>query len=114
MQEQVRPVAPGFSVTSQLGAQDMAAAKAAGFSSIINNRPDSEGGPQQPPSAELEAAAQAAGLEYRYLPVPSMGHSDEDARRMAELVRSLPQPVLAFCRTGTRSAALYQKGVALV
>ncbi|MHB1121235.1 MAG: protein tyrosine phosphatase family protein [Ramlibacter sp.] len=99
-----------LSITPQLEAQDMEAAAAQGYRSIINNRPDFEGGPGQPRSAELEAAARAAGLQYRHLPVPPSGHSDADARRMADLVDSLPKPVLAFCRSGRRSAALYQKG----
>ena len=105
-----RLIEPGFYVTPQLAAEDMAGIEAAGFASVINNRPDHEGGSAQPDSAALEAAAVAAGLNYRHLPVPPSGHADADARQMAELVRSLPQPVLAFCRTGTRSAALYQKG----
>jgi len=104
------PVDEALSITPQMNAQDMEAAAANGWRSIINNRPDFEGGSGQPRSAELEAAARAAGLEYRHLPVPPSGHSDADARRMAELVASLPKPVLAFCRTGRRSAALYQKG----
>lgn len=104
------PVDEALSITPQMGAQDMEAAAANGYRSIINNRPDFEGGPGQPRSAELEAAARAAGLEYRHLPVPPSGHSDADARRMAELVAGLPKPALAFCRTGRRSAALYQKG----
>ncbi len=110
----VRLVEPGFYVTPQLSADDMVDIKAAGFASVINNRPDHEGGPTQPDSAILEAAARAAGLNYRHLPVPPSGHADSDARRMVQTVLSLPQPVLAFCRTGTRSAALYQKGKQLV
>lgn len=105
-----RSVEPGFFITPQLAAEDMAGVQAAGFASIINNRPDHEGGPAQPESAALAAAAGAAGLSYRHLPVPPSGHADADARQMVELVQSLPQPVLAFCRTGNRAAALYQKG----
>ncbi|MDP2032538.1 MAG: TIGR01244 family sulfur transferase [Polaromonas sp.] len=105
-----RLVEPGFYVTPQLAAEDMACVQAAGFASVINNRPDHEGGRAQPDSTTLAAAAGAVGLSYRHLPVPPSGHVDADGRQMVELVQSLPQPVLAFCRTGTRSAALYQKG----
>lgn len=101
---------PGFYVTPQLNAEDMAGIREAGFASVINNRPAHEGGPAQPNSAALAVAARAVGLSYRHLPVPPSGHADADARQMVEVVQSLPQPVLAFCRTGTRSAALYQKG----
>ena len=105
-----RLVEPGFYVTPQLATEDMAGIKTAGIASVINNRPDHEGGPVQPDSVALEAAARAVGLNYRHLQVPPSGHADADARKMVELVQSLPQPVLAFCRTGTRSAASYQKG----
>lgn len=97
-------------VTPQVQPEDMPALAAAGIRSIINNRPDFEGGAGQPTSAQLEAAAQAAGLEYRYLPVPTAGHTPDQARSMVSAVAALPQPVVAFCRTGRRSAALYRMG----
>lgn len=97
-------------VTTQVHPEDIPALAAAGMRSIINNRPDYEGGAGQPTSAQLEAAARAAGLEYRYLPVPPAGHTPEQARSMVDAVDSLPQPVVAFCRTGRRSAALYRLG----
>lgn len=97
-------------VTAQVQPGDMPALAAAGFRSIVNNRPDFEGGPAQPTSAELEAAARKAGLEYRHLPVPPAGHTPEQARSMASAVDALPKPVVAFCRTGSRSAALYRMG----
>lgn len=102
-----------LSVAPQLSAEDMQKLADAGFRSVINNRPDFEGGPQQPLSAELEAAARAAGLHYRHLPVPPAGHTDHQAQEMATLVERLPKPVLAFCRSGRRGAALYAKGKSL-
>lgn len=113
LKTRTRQAGPGFYVAPQLAAGDMAQAKAAGFRSVINNRPDFEGGTQQPTSIELKAAAEAEGLVYHHLPVAPSGHADGDARRMAELVRSSPGPVLAFCRTGARSEALYRKGTSL-
>ena len=97
-------------VTPQVLPEDMPAIAATGVRSIINNRPDFEGGAGQPTSAQLEAAARAAGLDYRYLPVPPAGHTPEQARSMVDAVEALPQPVVAFCRTGRRSAALYRMG----
>lgn len=100
----------GVSVCAQLAPADMPALAAAGFRGVINNRPDDEGGPGQPTSAELEEAAIAAGLTYRHLPVPPAGHSPDDGRRMVELVAQLPKPLVAFCRSGRRSQALYRLG----
>lgn len=97
-------------VAAQLQPEDMATVAASGIRSIINNRPDLEGGAGQPTTAQLEAAARAAGLGYRHLPVPPTGHTPEQARSMVDAVAGLPQPVLAFCRTGRRSAALYRMG----
>lgn len=107
------PVDTALAITQQLAPEDMDSVARAGFRTVINNRPDHEGGPGQPTSAELERAARERGLEYRHLPVPPSGHSDEDARAMANLVERAPQPVVAFCRTGKRAAALYQKGKSL-
>lgn len=96
-----------FSVAPQLTPQAMALAASAGFRSVVNNRPDFEGGPEQPTSAAMEAAARAAGLEYAYLPVAGAFQTPEQAQAMADLMARLPAPVLAFCRSGARSGRLY-------
>jgi uncharacterized protein (TIGR01244 family) len=91
----------------------MAAAAAAGFRSVINNRPDFEGGPSQPTNASIEAAAQAAGLQYRFLPVHSTQHSPQEVAAFAQLMQELPHPILVFCRSGARSGRLYAAASAL-
>ncbi|MBA3598019.1 MAG: TIGR01244 family phosphatase [Methylibium sp.] len=96
-----------IAVAPQLTPEAMAAAAAAGFRSVINNRPDFEGGPDQPTNASMEAAARAAGLEYAFLPVSGSFQTAEQAQQMADLMARLPKPVLAFCRSGTRSGRLY-------
>ena len=93
-------------VTGQLAPEAMAEAAAAGFRSVINNRPDFEGGPTQPTSASVEAAAHAAGLAYAYLPVASGYQSPEEIARFAALLDSMPKPIVAFCRSGARSGRL--------
>jgi len=95
-------------VAPQLGPEAMAEAARAGFRSVVNNRPDFEGGPAQPTSASIEAAAKAAGLEYAWLPVAPAYQSPEEIARCAELLQSLPKPILAFCRSGTRSGKLFR------
>ncbi len=86
----------------------MAEAARAGMRSIINNRPDFEHGPDQPSSAELAAAAEAAGLAYRHLPVAGGYQSPLEIAAFADLLAALPRPILAFCRSGARSARLYE------
>lgn len=103
----VRPVAPDVCVAPQLAPEAMAEAARAGFRSVINNRPDFEHGPQQPTNAAIEAAARAAGLEYRFLPVDGGYQSPEEIAAFAKLLNELPRPILAFCRSGARSTRLY-------
>ncbi|MBC7941856.1 MAG: TIGR01244 family phosphatase [Chitinophagaceae bacterium] len=103
----LRAVAPDVCVAPQLTPDAMADAARAGFKSVVNNRPDHEHGPDQPTSAEMEAAARAAGLEYRFLPVDSAYQSPEEIAAFARLLAELPRPLLAFCRSGARSSRLF-------
>jgi uncharacterized protein (TIGR01244 family) len=103
----LRPIANDVCVAPQLTTAAMAEAARLGFRSVVNNRPDGEGGPEQPRSAEIEAAARAAGLQYRYLPVESGFQTPEQVAAMAALLTQLPRPMLMFCRSGARSARLY-------
>jgi len=102
-----------ISVSPQLDPAAMALAAAAGFRSVVNNRPDFEGGPDQPTSAMMQAAAEAAGLQYAYLPVAGGFQSPEEIAQFARLLKDLPKPVLAFCRSGARSTKLYQSAIAV-
>jgi len=102
----LKHLSPFIAVAAQLQPADMGALAAAGFRSVINNRPDNEG-EGQPSSADMQAAAQASGLEYHYLPVISGQISDENVSAFAELLNQVRGPVLAFCRTGTRSTSLW-------
>jgi uncharacterized protein (TIGR01244 family) len=103
----LRPVAEGVYVAGQLGPEAMAELARLGFRSVVNNRPDFEGGPDQPTHATMQAAAQGAGLEYRFLPVQSAYQSPEEAQAFAAMLAELPRPLLAFCRSGARSTRLY-------
>jgi uncharacterized protein (TIGR01244 family) len=103
----VQAIAADVCVAPQLTPEAMAEAARLGFKSVVNNRPDFEGGPNQPTSADISAAAQAAGLTYRFLPVAGGYQSPQEAAQMAQLLRELPRPVLMFCRSGARSARLY-------
>ena len=106
-------LSPDVCATAQLDAAAMAVLAQAGFKSVINNRPDHEGGPDQPTSAALEGAATAAGLVYAHLPVAPGYQSPEEATRFRELLDTLPRPIVVFCRTGTRSGKLFQAAMSI-
>lgn len=103
----LQPLTPDVCVAPQLTPEAMAEAAAMGFKSVVNNRPDFEHGPDQPTSAEIEAAARAAGLQYRHLPVAGGYQSPEEIAAFAQLLDELPRPLLAFCRSGARSTRLF-------
>ena len=104
----LQPLGEDVCAAPQLEAAAMAQVAATGFRSVVNNRPDFEGGAQQPTSQALEAAARQAGLEYAHLPVVPGQYSAQDLERMAQLMATLPRPVLLFCRSGARSTQLYR------
>ena len=79
-----------------------------GFKSIINNRPDLEGGAEQPSSAQIEESARNAGLDYVHQPVVAGQITELDVHAFAKHYNELPKPILMFCRTGNRSNNLYQ------
>lgn len=92
-----------FVAQRQLHPAEMPSLAAVGIRLIVNNRPDGED-PGQPSSAEMEAAARAAGLDYRHIPIAG-GFPVERIEAMAEALHK--GPLLAFCRSGTRSTFLW-------
>ncbi len=102
------PLSADVSVAPQLDESAMAALARAGFKSVINNRPDHEGGPGQPTSASLQLAAISAGLAYAHLPVSPAVQTADEIAQFRTLIDTLPKPLVAFCRTGTRSGKLFQ------
>lgn len=106
----IRPVTPDFAVAPQIALEDMAEAAARGFRLVINNRPDGES-PDQPTSAQMQAAAETANLAYRYIPVRGGPGPGEVAAVQAALAEA-EGPVLAFCRSGTRSIVTWSIGQA--
>ncbi|MEQ8481130.1 MAG: TIGR01244 family sulfur transferase [Hoeflea sp.] len=103
---EIRKISHTLSVSPQIAPADLAELRGAGFRSVICNRPDGEGS-DQPTFAEIEKAAEAAGLEARYIPIVSGMVSDADAGTFDTALQELPGPVLAYCRTGTRSSTLW-------
>lgn len=104
----IHVLSPDLSVAPQLTPDAMQALADEGYKSIINNRPDFEGGPHQPTNAAIEVAARAAGLTYVFFPVAPNYQSPQEIAHFAELMATLPRPIVAFCRTGTRSGKLFR------
>ena len=93
-------------VAPQISPADFAEAKALGITTIINNRPDGEA-PDEPQSDAIEAAAKAAGMDYYAIPVSHAGFSGPQVAAMARALEAAKGPVLAYCRSGTRSTLLW-------
>jgi uncharacterized protein (TIGR01244 family) len=102
----IRRVDDRVSVAPQVTPAMMDAIRAAGFVAIVNNRPDAEE-PGQPSGADIQAAAARAGLAYHEVPVTQAGFSHPQLDAMAQVLATAGGPVLAFCRSGTRSCNLW-------
>lgn len=94
------------SVSPQISPDDIPAIKAAGFTTIVNNRPDGES-PDQPSSATMQAAAEAAGLGYHYIPLGRDGVSPQMVEDTVAALEGSNGPVFCYCRSGTRSTTLW-------
>ena len=94
------------SVSPQISPEDIPVIKAAGFTTIINNRPDGEA-PDQPSSDQILKAAQAAGLVYHYIPLGRDGVSPDMVERTVSALEGSEGPVFCYCRSGTRSTTLW-------
>ena len=104
----IKQLTESISVSGQIKHSDMADLAKLGFKTVINNRPDREV-PFQPRSKTLAARAKKTGITYLYLPVISGGITQKDVDDFAALLAKAQGPVLAFCRTGTRSANLWAR-----
>ena len=101
-----KALTPSLSVSPQLSEADLAEAARDGFRAIIDNRPDGEE-PGQPSAAEMQALAASHGMGFAHVPTVGGKISDEDVALMAHALSRLDGPVLAYCRTGTRSTTLW-------
>ncbi|MEP9401333.1 TIGR01244 family sulfur transferase [Sphingomonas sp. VNH70] len=102
----IRRIDDRISVSPQITADDMGLLKAQGFTTIVNNRPDGEEAGQPGGDAIAEAAA-AAGLAYHAIPITHAGFSHPQLDAMAAVLADADGPILAYCRSGTRSCNLW-------
>ena len=101
-----RTLSDAILASPQIAVSDIAEARAIGVAMIVNNRPDGED-PSAPQSDEIAAAARKAGMEYRTIPI---GHSGFSENQIDEMIKALDEaegPILAYCRSGTRSTFLW-------
>lgn len=101
-----RQITDNYAVSGQIEPGDVAAIKTAGFKSVICNRPDDEQ-PGQTPHDRIEAAVEAAGLAFRYIPVVSGQITSDNVEDQAAALADLDGPVFAYCRSGARCTNLY-------
>ena len=104
---QIVKLSERYSVAAQITADDLAEIAARGFRSVMNNRPDHED-PGQPLSSEIAARAGELGLRYAHVPVVSGRMTQQDVVDFEAACAELETPVLLFCRSGARCAALWQ------
>lgn len=102
----IRPIADGYAVSPQIEPGDIPAIRAAGFTTVICNRPDAEI-PHELSAGVVRAAAEAAGLRFVENPLSPGALSGEiiDAQRAA--LDTASGPVLAYCASGNRSTVLW-------
>lgn len=99
-------LAPGLSAAGKLDRADIEALAQAGVHTIINNRPDGED-PGQLPAADARRLAESLGISYHHIPVTAVTLSRADVDAFAAALKSASQPVVAHCRSGTRSTLLW-------
>jgi len=107
----IKKITDGLSVSGQIQIDDMAKLARRGFRAVVCNRPDGEA-PDQPTHEEMQRAAEAAGLAFRYLPVTPGIVTEETAEAFRSALTELPGPVFGYCRTGTRTTTLWSLAMA--
>jgi uncharacterized protein (TIGR01244 family) len=108
----MKKVTDKFWVAPQISQTDIEEAKSLGITTILNNRPDGED-PGQPAAAAHAEAARAAGIDYRHIPVVGGAIDRAQVKAFQKALAEAPGPVLAHCRSGTRSLVLYTIGEVL-
>jgi len=101
-----RKVTDQLFASPQIDVDAVEEAKKLGIRLIINNRPEGES-EDQTPGAQIEAAARLAGMDYLAIPVTHAGFSEAQVKAMAQALANAEGPILAYCRSGTRSTLLW-------
>ncbi|HMO07235.1 MAG TPA: TIGR01244 family sulfur transferase [Paracoccaceae bacterium] len=102
----IRTITPAYAVSPQIAPEDLAAIRAAGFTTVINNRPDAEIPPDWH-TEPMRKAAEAAGLTYVVNPVIGGMLTMENVKAQGAAIAASPGPVLAYCASGNRSSIVW-------
>lgn len=100
---------PTYAVAPQIDPSDAEAIRAAGFTDVICNRPDDEVPPELQ-AAAVEAALAGAGVRFHLNPVRNGALTEVEVERQADILAEAGGPVLAYCRSGTRSSITWALG----
>lgn len=106
MTAELIPLVPGLDAAGGLDRDDIAALARMGVHTIINNRPDGED-PGQLPAAEARRVAEALGVAYHHIPITAASLCRADVDAFAAALHSAERPIVAHCRSGTRSTLLW-------
>lgn len=107
----IRPIDDTLSVAPQITPADVTEIARAGFTMIVNNRPDDEE-IDQPSGDAIRLVVETLGLKYVAIPVTHAGFSHPQLDAMAAALAEAGGPVLAYCRSGTRSCNLWALAMA--
>lgn len=102
----IRALTPRYAVSPQIAPEDLPAIKAAGFVTVINNRPDGEI-PAALQTEEIRAAAESLGLAFVANPVIGGAITEDNVSTQREVITSSPGPVFAYCASGNRSSVVW-------
>lgn len=107
----IRQLTTDFSVSPQIDPADFPAIAAAGFKTVICNRPDMENPPSHQ-AAQMAEAASAAGVAFEVLEITHQGLTPSHVARHNEIVAKAEGPILAYCASGNRSSIMWALGQA--
>lgn len=106
MSLQINQQSPDFSTAPQISVEDIAEIAKLGFKTIINNRPDNEGGASQPTSEQIRVDTEKLGLAYFYIPIIPNNIQSTQIEAFRAAYANAAKPILGFCRTGNRASSV--------
>jgi len=104
----ITKISDTYSTSPQISPEDIKEIADLGYKTIINNRPDHEGGAEQPTSNAIKLEAEKLGLHYYHIAVIPNNIQSAQVDEFSKAFETAPKPVLAFCRTGNRACRILE------